>query len=262
MRPYWAVLSARFRLLLQYRAAALAGFGTQVFWGLIRMMIFMAFYENASADIPMTQQAVVTYIWLGQAFLAMFFVGADRDVHAMIRTGNVAYELLRPVDLYTLWYSRSVALRVAPTMLRAVPMLVMATLLGWMHWPGPSALCAWAAAMIGALLLSSAITTLLTLTMFWTISGQGINRLTTAAAFLLGGMIIPLPMFPDWLQPVLNVLPFRGLCDVPYRLFTGHIPASELPGVLAHQLGWTVALVAVGRAALGRAVRRVVVQGG
>ncbi|MDT7580304.1 MAG: hypothetical protein QOK35_1568, partial [Pseudonocardiales bacterium] len=34
MKPYWAVLSARFRTLLQYRAAAMAGVGTRVFWGL------------------------------------------------------------------------------------------------------------------------------------------------------------------------------------------------------------------------------------
>lgn len=43
MTPYLAILSARFRTLLQYRAAAAAGFGTQLFWGLIRMMIFEAF---------------------------------------------------------------------------------------------------------------------------------------------------------------------------------------------------------------------------
>lgn len=262
MRPYWAVLSARFRLLLQYRAAALAGLATQVFWGLIRMMIFMAFYESATQAAPMALTDVIAYVWLGQAFLAMFFVGADRDVEGLIRTGNVAYELLRPVDLYGYWFCRAVALRVAPTVLRAVPMLIIATLAGWLRWPPAASLAAWAAAMVGALLLSSAITVLLTISMFWTISGQGIGRLTTAAAFLLSGMILPLPLFPDWLQPVLNVLPFRGLCDVPYRLFTGHIPASELPAMLGHQLAWTLALVALGRAVLASAVRRVVVQGG
>ena len=46
MRPYWAVFSARFRVLLQYRVAALAGCGTQLFWGLIRMM---SFYESSTA---------------------------------------------------------------------------------------------------------------------------------------------------------------------------------------------------------------------
>lgn len=256
------MLTARFRLLLQYRAAAFAGFGTQLFWGLIRMMIFMAFYENAIGEPPMPLDHVIAYVWLGQAFLAMFFVGVDRDLRDLIRTGNVAYELLRPVDLYAFWYARSIALRVAPTLLRCVPMLILATLMGWIRWPGPAPLAAWAAAMVGALLLSCALTTLMTITMFWTISGQGAARLLTAATFLLGGMIVPLPLFPDWLQPLLNIQPFRGLCDVPFRLFTGHIPADALPLTLGHQLAWTALLVMLGRRLLARAVRRVVVQGG
>ena len=43
---------------------------------------------------------MVTYVWLGQAFLLLTMLTIDGDLHAMIRTGNVAYELLRPVDLY------------------------------------------------------------------------------------------------------------------------------------------------------------------
>ena len=262
MRPYWAVLSARFRLLLQYRAAALAGFGTQLFWGLIRMMIFVAFYENATSGTPIRLDQVIAYVWLGQAFLAMCFIGTDRDVQALIRSGNVAYELLRPADLYAFWFSRALALRAAPTVLRAVPMLVLATAVGWIRWPAAPSVAAWAAAMVGALLLSSAITAFSTITLFWTIAGQGVSRLVLALSLIASGMIVPLPLFPDWLQPVLAAQPFRGLCDLPYRLFTGHIPASELPMVLANQLGWTVALVLAGRWLMSRAVGRLVVQGG
>ncbi len=36
-------LGARFRMLLQYRAAALAGFATQLFWGAIKLMILALF---------------------------------------------------------------------------------------------------------------------------------------------------------------------------------------------------------------------------
>ncbi|KKK89381.1 hypothetical protein LCGC14_2733670, partial [marine sediment metagenome] len=121
MRPYLAILSARFRALLQYRAAAVAGMGTQVFWGLIRTMIFVAFFEGSSADSPMSKADVVAYIWLGQAFFAMFPLRVDAEVAEMIRTGNVAYELLRPVDIYSLWMARSIAARIAPPILRAGP---------------------------------------------------------------------------------------------------------------------------------------------
>ena len=68
MRPYRAVLSARFRMLLQYRARAIAGFGTQLFWGFVRIMVFDAFYGSYAGAKPMELTVVITYIWLGQAF--------------------------------------------------------------------------------------------------------------------------------------------------------------------------------------------------
>jgi len=262
MRPYLAILSARARVLLQYRAAAAAGFACQWFWGLIRMMIFQAFYQNAGASAPMNIQQVVSYVWLGQALLLLIPLRVDGDMAEKIRSGNIAYELLRPIDLYAHWYARAVADRIAPAALRAAPMLAVATLAGWLKWTSPAATAACAVALVAATLLSAAVSVLVSITMFQTVSGVGINSAILAVTFLLSGIIIPLPLFPDWLQPVLNWLPFRGLMDVPFRLFTGHIPVSQLPGQLAGQLAWTLAIGLAGRWLLGRSVRKLVIQGG
>ncbi len=262
MRPYLAILSARFRTLLQYRSAALAGFGTQLFWGLIRMMIFSAFYASTTAPQPMSLEAVVGYVWLGQAFLVLLPFRADGELQEMIRTGAVAYELLRPVDTYGLWFARTVANRTAPAVLRAAPMLVIATLTGWLDWPGPAGLASFAAAMVGAVAVSSAFSMLMNVSLLWTLHGRGLNSVVAAAMFLLSGMIVPLPLFPEFLQPLLQALPFRAIIDLPFRLFTADLPPGALPGVLAHQWLWTAALVATGYALLRRGLRRVVVQGG
>lgn len=262
MRPYLAMLSARFRSLLQYRAAAVAGLGTQFFWGLIRMMIFLAFLENASSRSPMSQEQVVAYIWLGQAFLMLIPFRGDQELEHMIRTGNVAYEMLRPVDLYAFWYVRGIANRVAPTLLRCLPMLVVATAVGWIRWPAWSVIAVFAAAMGCAVLLSSAVATLMTISLFWTISGEGINRLVFAMMWVFSGIVVPIPMFPDWMQPLLEALPFRGLQDIPARLFIGHIPVTRALPVLAHQMAWTLALILLGRRLMQRGRRRLVVQGG
>lgn len=262
MRPYAAILSARIRMMLQYRATAAAGLACQFFWGLIRMMIFQAFYENSTASVPMNIDQVVSYVWLGQAFLLLIPLRVDGELAAKVRSGDIVYDLLRPIDLYGHWYARAIADRIAPVALRAAPMLVLATLAGWLKWTSPAAVAACAVALGGAMLLSASVCVLVSVTVFWTISARGINSFILAMTFLLSGMIIPLPLFPDWLQPVLDLLPFRGLIDVPFRLFTGNIPVSALPGQLAGQLAWTMAIVAIGKWLLHRSLNRLVIQGG
>ncbi len=199
IKSYIAVLSARFRALLQYRAAAFAGFGTQLFWGLIRVMIFEAFYRSSTAPQPMTVDEVVTYIWLGQAFLVLIIIHADPDVRDMVRSGNIVYELVRPANLYFFWYSRAIAQRTAPGVFRALPMFITASLFFNLQMPpNISATCAWLVSMLFAVLISAAITNLLNISLLWTISGEGIGYLLTALTWLLSGVTIPLLFFPDW----------------------------------------------------------------
>jgi len=267
---YLAIVSARFRSLLQYRAAALSGLFTQTFFGLVRIMILRAFYAASVVAAPMALPQVTGYVWLGQATLLLIPWRADEDVAQQIRTGNVVYELTRPLDLYGLWFARALALRTAPVFLRMLPMFVLAMVVvpivapRWGLAPPPStaAFVLWLACFAAAVLVSAALTTFMSVTMMWTVSGDGLPVLIATCATMFGGLVIPLRLFPDWAQPLLYALPFAGMVDLPSRLFTGDLGVASAPWILAHQLAWTLALVALGRALLGRGVRRLVVQGG
>ncbi|MCX5758786.1 MAG: hypothetical protein NTU83_09840, partial [Candidatus Hydrogenedentes bacterium] len=198
-----------------------------------------------------------------QGLLGIIMFGTDTDVTAMIRSGTVAYEMLRPMDVYSLWYARAVALRTAPVIMRAVPMFILAGLFFGLQAPASFACgCLWAVSTLGAVLLGSALGTIMTVSMMWTISGDGVARLLGSAIFILSGSIVPLPLFPSWMQPILNFLPFRGLADVPFRLYTGNIPVSAAIVPIAQQFLWALVLIAFGRWLLTRGTRRLVVQGG
>jgi ABC-2 type transport system permease protein len=211
----------------------------------------------------MTLPQVITYIWLAQATLVLQPWNADSDIAAMIRSGNVAYELLRPVDLYSLWFGRALAMRTAPAMARAIPIFLIAGVFFGLRAPAsPASFAAWIASILGAALLSSALTTLFTIFMLWTVTGDGMSRLSFALVYIMSGMVIPLPLFPGWMQGFIQFLPFRGLMDTPSRLYIGHIPPSGVLAVLGQQLLWTLVFVALGRLLLARGTRKMVVQGG
>jgi len=276
LRPYSVVFGARYRVILQYRAAALAGAVTQFFWGFIRVMVFYAFYESTSHDStmvrpPMEMADVVTYVWLGQALLGLQPWNHDLELEKKIRDGGVAYELLRPVDLYAYWYVRTIARRTATASLRALPIVAVAgvgiPLVGVDGWAlaGPAsatALLGFVVTIACGVLLGAAITTLVHVSLLWTISGDGMTRMMPALVIVFSGMVVPLPLFPDFLQPFLEALPFRFLADVPYRVYSGDLAGAVVGELALQALLWTAALVVVGRFAMSRGRRRVVVQGG
>ena len=106
------------------------------------------------------------------------------------------------------------------------------------------------------------MTTLVSISLFWTLSGEGIQRLLPHFAVLLSGMVVPLLLFPSWMQPFLNIQPFRGIMDIPCRLYTGVIPVSETLYYLGFQLAWICILVLIGQRLIQKAIRQFVIQGG
>lgn len=263
MKPYLALFKSRFLTLLQYRIAALAGIGTQVFWGIVKVMVLTAFYAYAPDGQPISLEQAIIFIWIGQAILPLLPWNIDREIDAQVRTGNVAYELIRPVDLYQCWFVRGLALRLIPTLLRGIPLYVIAVLCFDLPLPiSAVAAGAFTTALVLAALLSAAMTAFFATTLFWTISGEGIQRLLPHITLLFSGLLVPLPLFPARLQYLLDVQPFRAIIDIPIRLYCGVIPTSEAPYYLAFQLLWLCAFVALGKLMMGRAIHRLAIQGG
>src|SRR5512147_690234 len=84
LRPYLATFAQRLQLTLQYRAAAIAGFFTQSWFGSILIMVLAAFYSlNPARGGALSLSQAVTYTWLSQATLALLPIwGGDPQVTA------------------------------------------------------------------------------------------------------------------------------------------------------------------------------------
>jgi len=267
MRAYLSVFKLRLAMGFQYRTAALAGIATQFFWGFIIIMVYQAFYSQTLVDPPMTLPQLVTYVWLQQAFLAFIALWfRDNELFQLITTGNIAYELCRPSGIYGLWYAKLLAQRLSSAVLRCFPILLVALFLPQPYRLSLPSELGTAALFIVALLLGLlvlvAISMLIYISTFITMSSAGSLLMFGVVGEFLAGMIIPIPLMPQWLQSIVYVLPFRLAADFPFRVYSGHIQASEALSTIPLQLLWLAALVAIGKFSMGRVLRRVVVQGG
>ncbi len=264
---YLSCLRLRLMQNLQYRAAALGGLVTQFFWGFMLIMVLEAYSRNADGALPMTLPQMANYIWLHQAFLVFVALWyRDSEIFGLITNGNVAYELVRPANLYVFWYARLLATRLAGAALRCGPILIVSMLL-----PEPYRLLlptdlltflAFLAALLLGVLVNTAISMFIYILTFRTLSHIGSLALIGTLGEFLSGLILPIPLMPAWLQAIVNLLPFRLAVDFPFRVWSGHIPLTQvLPGI-ATQVVWLAVLLVSGQFLMSRALRRVVVQGG
>ena len=266
-KPYMALFRIRFANSLQYRAAAIAGVTTQFAWGFMYVLGFAAFYGGNPDAFPMTFQETVSYIWMQQAFIALFFIWMyDNSIFEAIESGHISYEMVRPMDLYGRWFTQTTANRLSRAALRCIPILAVAFLLPQpLRLVLPNELMRVGLFFISMMLSMGVVVSfsmLIYISAFSTINSMGTRIVVGVAGDFLAGGYIPIPFFPDTLRRVVELSPFGAMQNMPLLIFSGHLTGDALARGMLMQVFWLIVLVAVGRLLMTRSLKRVIVQGG
>ena len=267
MKMYLAIFRIRFINALQYRAAALAGMTTQFAWGFMEIFAFAAFFRANPGAFPMEFSQTVSYIWMQQAFLALFMVWFwENDIAAAIMEGSIAYEMARPVDLFSRWYCQAAANRLARAVLRCAPILIVAFIVPEPYRlilpPDAVQLLLFLPSALLALCVVVAFSMLMYISLFYTLSPMGVRIIVAVLSDFLAGATVPLPFFPEPVRAVVELLPFAAMQNMPLRIYSGNIAGTDALAGIAFQVFWLVVLLFTGRFMMSRALKKVVVQGG
>lgn len=267
MKKYYGFLKLRFSTGIQYRMASVTALTTQLVWGLMECLAYKAVAEASGGSLPMNYTSIVTYIWLKEALLVLFNTwAADNDLFAIISNGDIAYELCRPVSIYSMWFSRTVGTRIAEAVMRCIPVLFCAFLMPKAYRMTLPVSCVSALFFLLTLFLAFGITVafcmLVYMLCFFTISPQGWRMVLTGAVDFLSGNIIPLPFFPKKYLFLLELSPFAYMQNVPFRIYSGDLAGAEIYQCILKQIFWLAALILMGIVLWKQAEKRVVLQGG
>ena len=266
MRPYLSFFKLRFAMGLQYRFSAFAGLLTQFFWGIFMLLLYEAFYNNG-VSTPMPWKELVSYVWMGQAlYTIVYFRVMDTDVMNSIQNGQVAYEFVRPLNIYWMWFVKTCAIRTSACLLRIAPIILVASLLPQQYsLTGPESIAVFflfLATLILGLFISTAIAMLIYIFMFYTTSCRGVFFIFSCFADFFSGMSIPIVFMPQIMQTICFILPFRLCMDLPIRLYAGNITVSEGIESFLAQIAWVLVLTFSGNFLMKKVAKRLIVQGG
>ncbi|MDX3383620.1 ABC-2 family transporter protein [Streptomyces niveiscabiei] len=262
-RLYAAVAAGGFRRYATYRVATAAGVFTNTVFGLILVYTYLALWDERPNLGGYDQAEAVTYVWLGQALFATLALqsgGMEVDLMERIRSGDVAVDLYRPVDLQLWWLAADLGRAAFQLIGRGViPFAIGALLFPTALPTDPLRWLAFLLALVLAALVSFGIRFLVALTGFWLLDGTGALQMMMITGLFCSGMTLPLNAFPGALGDVVQLLPWAAQLQMPADLLMGK---TSVLHVYAFQAAWAVVLLAAGRLLVSVATRRVVVQGG
>jgi ABC-2 type transport system permease protein len=183
------------------------------------------------------------------------------EVDQEVRTGQLAVQLIRPLSYAGAHFGRTMGERVVRFAINLTTGSIVALVLA-----GPISFSAAGLAMfVFVLPMAFAIDflgdLLVGLSAFWLEGSQGIALIYSRLMLILGGVLVPLDIYPDAIQPYLRALPFAAVVNAPGKMLV--VPnASLFLQSLGHQ-ALCLAVYGAGAYALHTfALRRVFVNGG
>jgi len=250
-RQQWA-----YRAELAMRAVQIALF----------MGVFMALWTTAfgvSGQAELSGYTVVEMVW----YLAMtetITLSSSRifiEISEAVKAGDLAYTLTRPLS-YPFYQVANSLGNSAPRFLLNLLMAAIVVGLGMGKAAGSlPGLLAFLGTAALALVLDALVAVLIGLLAFWIEEVMPIFWIYQKLLFTVGGLFLPLEMFPDWLRRVAEWMPFQFITYVPARTFVAFEPEFVLRA-MGGQIIYVAVLTGLVIFVWRRAQLRLVVHGG
>ncbi|MCI3921613.1 ABC-2 family transporter protein [Paenibacillus sp. TRM 82003] len=265
MASGWRKYPAVTGITLKNSFAYVADFFIRTVFLLIILYIFMQLWgatyagEGEAVIAGYSFSDIVWYLIISEA-ITLALPSLQAVVDQDVKSGDVAYRLTKPihyVGYYFSWYNADVLLRLTVNLIvgGALGLLVFGVPdfgYGWLAFP---------LVVVGAATVNFLLNMIVALCAFWMEETVGLEFIYKKLLFTVGGMLMPLEMFPDWLQDICRWLPFQAVLYFPAATVT-NFDASKLLGMLLVQWGWAAALAAIVFWMYGRGVRKLNVNGG
>jgi ABC-2 type transport system permease protein len=264
VRTYLRLFVAGFRRQSTYRLAAFGGLLANATFGLLKVALLFAAVDTAGGTLAGYDVATMSsYIWISQGMLGSVNLHGRSAIADRIRTGDIAVDFLRPVDVHLASIASEVGGAVFALIPRGIPSVLIGSLLVGMAVPDhPSAYLLGPVSLLLGLLVSATTAYLVAATGFWLVETRGVAILYMVVSGFLAGLFVPIAMFPGWLYAVASATPFPAMMMYPVDVLSGRVEGLGALGLVGLQLLWLALTVAVGQAATRAGRRRLEVQGG
>jgi ABC-2 type transport system permease protein len=255
---------AGFRRQSAYRLAALGGLTANMAFGLLKVAILFATVRAAGGDLHGYDTASMsTYVWLSQGMLGSVNLDGRSDLALRVKDGTVAVDFLRPVDVQGAALATDSGRYLFSLLPRGLPSLLLGAVTTGIALPGnPLYYPLGAVSLVLGTLVSVSCVYLVAVAGFWLVETRGLQILYMLFSGFLGGLYVPLALFPGWLRTVATATPFPSIMMYPIDVLSGTESVAHAAGLVLVQLAWLAGVAGTGQLLTRAGRRKLEVQGG
>lgn len=262
LAPYLAFAKKSFLNRSAYRFNHFMGILNTLLRIFIFWCIYRALYGSKQEVDGITMAMVTTNFVLSIGLDALFRVD-DYYLPHRIGNGSIATELLLPISFQGRMLFENLGNTLFQLVFHFVPALVVSALtVGVLP---PADIGCLILFVISALLGYGVLWTLSFLLQnfsFWLINMWSLITIKNVFVNVLSGSMIPLWFMPEWMSPVMNVLPFSSIYFTPVQIYLGQLTGQEILVKCLVQAAWIVILYLGGCILWEKGKKKLVVQGG
>ncbi|MFC5531103.1 ABC transporter permease [Cohnella yongneupensis] len=266
MRAYGYLIKMRILTAIAYRFDVWIGMVGDVIMLAASVFVWKAAYGSdalGSGASVVGLEGMITYTVISVLMAAVFSTGVQNTIYQQVREGNIAMDLMRPLNLLGIYFSEDLGSMVSSLVNKAIPLVLMAALL--FGFPMPDNALAgglFALSCLLSFMILWLMSAMIGLVAFWVAELGNLGMVKDALVRVLSGSMVPLWFFPAGLQRVSEWLPFQYTYQLPISIYIGMTKPGEAVRSMGVQAVWIALLGALLAWIWTHARGKVMVQGG
>jgi ABC-2 type transport system permease protein len=238
---YWAIFKAQVSNNLAYTGDLVTRSISIVSFMWIFAQLWRTTYQSAGLEVigGLSLHDTLWYLMLAET-IVLSKPRLSLTIAETVKDGAVAYLLNKPYNFLLYHFS----LGLGDSILQMLFNLLAGGAMVWLLVGPPPPVWGWPLAIMAiilAWLIDFCLAAMIGLTAFLTEEVAAFDWIYSKVLFLLGGLLIPLDFFPEWLQTIAHALPFAYTVYGPARLFV-EPDLWRFAGLLLGQLAWLAVL--------------------
>lgn len=263
MRKFKAIAKKGFKNMMYYKSQNFLGLFTSIV-GIIMMQFFWrAMYADKNIINSTSLQQMLLYSSMSW-FLNLFnYEDLQNEIINDIKTGNINSKLLYPINYLFYMFSKSFGNQIWMFLFKGTPIILfIAVFLNpQINLSIGSIVFFIITALLGNLMLCM-MNMIISLASFTWIEVSGLFIIKDILVNFFSGLIIPTWFYPEFIQGLVNVLPFQYMIQVPLAILCNRIEANEAMVSVRIQCLWILIFIILLKLIWARNTKRMESLGG